>query len=79
MCIVTLDLYGHHAFKCKQRGGVVGLLLKPDGKHARSIRVEVGHNLLPDHSRSHPADILLPSWNFSKPALDVAVASLPTH
>lgn len=41
--------------------------------------MEAGHNLTTDHRRSHPADILLPSWNLGKPAaIDLSV-TLPLN
>ena len=40
------------------------------------VQVEVGNNLTRDHSKSHPADILLPNWFLGRTAaLDVSITS----
>ena len=41
------------------------------------VRVEVGNNLTPSHSKTRPADILIPNWVMGRTAaLDVSVTSL---
>ena len=41
------------------------------------VKVEVGNNLSRDHSKSRPADILLPNWFLGRTAaLDVSITSL---
>ena len=43
---------------------------------AMPILVSKNHNLTPDHSNTHPADILIPHWYMGKPAaLDLSVTS----
>ena len=40
------------------------------------VKVEVGNNLSRDHSKTHPADILLPNWFLGRTAaLDVSITS----
>ena len=41
------------------------------------VKVEVGNNLSRDHSKTRPADILLPNWFLGRTAaLDVSITSL---
>ena len=45
------------------------------------VQVEMGSNIAPNHSHSHPADLLVPNWVLSKPAafnLSVTSALNPT-
>ena len=40
------------------------------------VQVEVGKNLTPSHSKTRPADILIPNWVMGRiAALDVSVTS----
>ena len=40
------------------------------------VQVEVGNNLTPSHSKTRPADILIPNWVMGRTAaLDVSVTS----
>ena len=32
------------------------------------VQVEMGSNLTPNHSHTHPADLLVPNWVLGKPA-----------
>ena len=80
----ALDHLSHHTVTCKHGGDVVT-------RHYRlhdcsvevccrahiGVRVEVGNNLTPSHSKTRPADILIPNWVMGRTAaLDVSVTSL---
>ena len=65
----ALDHLGHHAVTCKYGGDVVSrhnrirdILVETCGHAHVGVKVEVGNNLSRDHSKTRPADILLPNW-----------------
>ena len=76
----TLDHLGHHAVTCKYGGDVVTRhnmirdILVETCRWAH--KVEVGNNLSRDHSKTRPADILLPNCFLGRTAaLDVSITS----
>ncbi|KAL5481549.1 hypothetical protein EMCRGX_G021737 [Ephydatia muelleri] len=79
----TLDHLGHHAVTCKYGGDVVSrhnrirdILVETCRRAHIGVKVEVGNNLSRDHSKTHPADILLPNWFLGRTAaLDVSITS----
>ena len=79
-----LDPLGHHATTCKRGGDVVFHhnrlrdILGETGRRAHfSVQVETGCNLVPDHSHSRPADVLISNWALGKmAACDISVTSL---
>eukprot|EP00731_Ephydatia_muelleri_P016004 Em0009g428a len=79
----TLDHRGHHAVTCKYGGDVVSrhnrirdILVETCRRAHIGVKVEVGNNLSRDHSKTHPADILLPNWFLGRTAaLDVSITS----
>ena len=79
----SLDPLGHHATTCKRDGDVVyrynrlcDIVAESCRRAHLSVHLEVGHNLIPDHSNTRPADILIPHWCMGKPAaLDLSVTS----
>eukprot|EP00731_Ephydatia_muelleri_P015211 Em0008g931a len=80
----TLDHLDHHAVTCKYGGDVVSrhnrirdILVETCRRAHIGVKVEVGNNLSRDHSKTHPADILLPNWFLGRTAaLDVSITSL---
>ncbi|KAL5496452.1 hypothetical protein EMCRGX_G012736 [Ephydatia muelleri] len=78
-----LDHLSHHAVTCKRGGDVVtrhNRLRDCIGEVCRrahiGVQVEVGNNLTPSHSKTRPADILIPNWVMGRTAaLDVSVTS----
>ena len=80
----TLDHLGHHAVTCKYGGDVVtrhimirDILVDTCHRAHIVVKVEVGNNLSRDHSKTHPADILLPNWFLGRTAaLEVSITSL---
>ena len=65
----TLDHLGHHAVTCKYGGDVVtrhnmirDILVETCRLAHIGVKMEVGNNLSRDHSKTRPADILLPNW-----------------
>ena len=76
----TLDHLGHHAVTCKYGGDVVtrhnmirDILVETCRRAHIGVKVEVGNNLSRDHSKTRPADILLPNWFLGRTAaLDVS-------
>ena len=79
----TLDHLGHHAVTCKYGGDVVSrhnrirdILVETCRRAHIGVKVEVGNNLSRDHSKTCPADILLPNWFLGRTAaLDVSITS----
>ena len=78
----ALDHLGHHAVTCKYGGNVVSrhnrirdILVETCRRAHIGVKVEVGNNLSRDHSKTCPADILLPNWVLSSAALDVSITS----
>ena len=79
----TLDHLGHHAVTCKYGGDVVtrhnmirDILVETCHQAHIAVKVEVGNNLSRDHSKTHPADILLPNWFLGRTAaLEVSITS----
>eukprot|EP00731_Ephydatia_muelleri_P021996 Em0014g587a len=79
----TLDHLGHHAVTCKYGGDVVtrhnmirDILVETCHQAHIGVKVEVGNNLSRDHSKTRPADILLPNWFLGRTAaLDVSITS----
>ena len=79
-----LDHLGHHAVTCRYGGDVVSchnrirdILVETCGNAHIGVKVEVGNNLSRDHSKTRPADILLPNWVLGRTAaLDVSITSL---
>eukprot|EP00731_Ephydatia_muelleri_P010138 Em0005g724a len=79
----TLDHLGHHAVICKYGGDVVSrhnrirdILIETCRRACIGVKVEVGNNLSRDHSKTRPADILLPNWFLGRTAaLDVSITS----
>ena len=79
----TLDHLGHHAVTCKYGGDVVSrhnrirdILVETCRQAHIGVKVEVGNNLSRDHSKTRPADILLPNWFLGRTAaLDVSITS----
>ncbi|KAL5503093.1 hypothetical protein EMCRGX_G009995 [Ephydatia muelleri] len=79
----TLDHCGHHAVTCKYGGDVVSrhnrirdILVETCRWAHIGVKVEVGNNLSRDHSKTRPADILLPNWLLGRTAaLDVSITS----
>eukprot|EP00731_Ephydatia_muelleri_P010406 Em0005g992a len=79
----TLDHLGHHAVTCKYGGDVVSrhnrirdILVETCRRAHIGVKVEVGNNLSRDHSKTRPADILLPNWFLGRTAaLDVSIPS----
>ena len=60
---------GHNAVTCRYGGDVVSchnrirdILVETCGYAHIGVKVEVGNNLSRDHSKTRPADILLPNW-----------------
>ena len=78
-----LDHLGHHAVTCKYGGDVVSrhnrirdILVETCRRAHIGVKVEVGNNLSRDHSKTRPADILLPNWFLGRTAaLDVSITS----
>ena len=78
-----LDHLSHHAVTCKHGGDVVTRhnrlcdCIVEVCRHAHiGVQVEVGNNLTPSHSKTRPADILIPNWVMCRTAaLDVSVTS----
>ena len=74
---------GHHAVTCKYSGDVVtrhnmirDILVETCRRAHIGVKVEVGNNLRRDHSKTRPADILLPNWFLGRTAaLDVSITS----
>ncbi|KAL5487296.1 hypothetical protein EMCRGX_G019879 [Ephydatia muelleri] len=71
----TLDHLGHHAVTCKYGGDVVSrhnrirdILVETCRRAHIGVKVEVGNNLSRDHSKTRPADILLPNWFLGRTA-----------
>ena len=53
-----------------------GILVETCHRAHIGIKVEVGNNLSRDHSKTRPADILLPNWFLGRTAaLDVSITS----
>ncbi|KAL5493994.1 hypothetical protein EMCRGX_G015258 [Ephydatia muelleri] len=79
----TLDHLGHHAVTCKYGEDVVSrhnrirdILVETCRRAHIGVKVEVGNNLSRDHSKTRPADILLPNWFLGRTAaLDVSITS----
>ena len=79
----TLDHLGHHAVICKYGGDVVtrhnmirDILVETCRRAHIGVKVEVSNNLSRDHSKTRPADILLPNWFLGRTAaLDVSITS----
>ena len=79
----ALDQLGNHAATCKRGGDVVSrhnrlryLVLEFCRRAHQVVRVEKGSGLTPDHSRTHPADILALNWDRGRhAAFDVIVTS----
>ena len=79
----TLDHLGHHAVTCKYGGDVVSrhnrirdILVETCRRAHIGVKEEVGNNLSRDHSKTRPADILLPNWFLGRTAaLDVSITS----
>ena len=79
----TLDHLGHHAVTCKYGGDMVtrhnmirDILVETCRQAHIGVKVEVGNNLSRDHSKTRPADILLPNWFLGRTAaLDVSITS----
>ena len=79
----ALDHLGHHAITCKYGGDVVSrhnrirnILVETCRRAHIGVKVEVGNNLTRDHSKTRPADILLPNWFLGRTAaLDVSITS----
>ncbi|KAL5517008.1 hypothetical protein EMCRGX_G002472 [Ephydatia muelleri] len=73
----------HHAVTCKYGGDVVSrhnrirdILVETCRRAHIGVKVEVGNNLSRDHSKTRPADILLPNWFLGRTAaLDVSITS----
>ena len=80
----ALDHLGHHAVTCKYGGDVVSrhnrirdMLVETCHRLHIGVKVEAGNNLSREHSKTHPADILLPNWFLGRTAaLDVSITSL---
>ena len=73
--LCPLDHLGHHAVTCKYGGDVVtrhnmirDILVETCHRAHIGVKVEVGSNLSRDHSKSRPADILLPNWFLGRTA-----------
>ena len=81
--VVHIDHLGHHAVTCKYGGDVVSrhnrirdILVETCRRAHIGVKVEVGNNLSRDHSKTRPADILLPNWFLGRTAaLDVSITS----
>ena len=79
----TLDHLGHNAVTCKYGGDVVtrhnmirDILVETCRRAHIGVKVEVSNNLGRDHSKTCPADILLPNWLLGRTAaLDVSITS----
>ncbi|KAL5476267.1 hypothetical protein EMCRGX_G026190 [Ephydatia muelleri] len=79
----VLDHLSHHAVTCKRGGDVVtrhnrlrDCIVEVCRRAHIGVQVEVGNNLTPSHSKTHPADILIPNWVMGRTAaLDVSVTS----
>ena len=81
MCSGTcVDHLGHHAatydvVTCHNR--IRDILVENCRRAQIGQEVEVGNNLSRDHSKTHPADILLSNWVLGRTAaLDVSITSL---
>eukprot|EP00731_Ephydatia_muelleri_P004824 Em0002g1000a len=80
LSLVSMDC--HHAVTCK-RGDVVtrdnrlrDCIVEVCRRAHIGVQVEVGNNLTPSHSKTRPADILIPNWVMGRTAaLDVSVTS----
>ena len=63
LCPSVLDHLGHHAVTCKYGGDVVSRHNKIRVETCRrahiDVQVEVGNNLIHDHNKTRPVDILL--------------------
>ena len=78
----VLDHLSHHAVTCK-RGDVVtrhnrlrDCIVEVCRRAHIGVQVEVGNNLTPSHSKTRPADVLIPNWVMGRTAaLDVSVTS----
>ena len=71
----ALDHLGHHAVTCKYGGDVVtrhnmirDILVETCRRAHIGVKVEVGSNLSRDHTKTRPADILLPNWFLGRTA-----------
>ena len=81
MC--TLDHLGHHAVTCKYGGDVVtrhniirDILVETCHRAHIGVKEKVGNNLSRDHTKTSPADTLLPNWFLGRTAaLDVSITS----
>ena len=80
--INALHHLGHHAVTCKHGGDVTRhnklsyCIVEVCRRAHIGVRVEVGNNLTPSHSKTRPADILIPNWVMGRiAALDVSVTS----
>eukprot|EP00731_Ephydatia_muelleri_P025447 Em0017g530a len=79
----VLDHLSHHAVTCKRGGDVVtrhnrlrDCIVDVCRRAHIGVQVEVGNNLTPSHSKTRPADILIPNWVMGRTAaLDVSVTS----
>ena len=79
----ALDHLGHHAVTCKYGGDVVSchnrirdILVETCCWAYIGVKMEVGNNVSRDHSKTRPADILLPNWVLGRmAALDVSITS----
>ena len=79
----VLDHLSHHAVTCKRGGDVVtrhnrlrDCIVEVCRRAHIGVQVEVGNNLTPSHSKTRPADILIPNWVMGRTAaLDVSVTS----
>eukprot|EP00731_Ephydatia_muelleri_P038937 Em0999g3a len=79
----VLDHLSHHAVTCKSGGDVVtrhnrlrDCIVEVCRRAHIGVQVEVGNNLTPSHSKTRPADILIPNWVMGRAAaLDVSVTS----
>ena len=71
---------GHNAVTFKYRGDVVtwhnmirDILVETCRRAHIGVKVEDGNNLSRDHSKTRPADVLLPNWFLGRTAaLDVS-------
>ena len=79
----VLDHLSHHAVTCKRGGDVVtrhnrlrDCIVEVCRRAHIGVQVEVGNNLTLSHSKTRPADILIPNWVMGRTAaLDVSVTS----
>ncbi|KAL5488771.1 hypothetical protein EMCRGX_G017764 [Ephydatia muelleri] len=79
----VLDHLSHHAVTCKRGGDVVtrhnrlrDCIVEVCRRAHIGVQVEVGNNLTPSHSKTRPADMLIPNWVMGRTAaLDVSVTS----